>query len=224
VRSDKKDEARISITARLCADLLEAAGVNRILTMNLHAPQIQGFFRVPLDQMMATKIICEYFEKKGLQDAVVVAPDAGSAKRASMYADHLNLPIAFLDKRRTDHSEKPKINAIIGDVKGRSALVFDDEVSTGGSMLEVVNVLKEGGAKDIHACCVHPVLVGPAVERMNNPAIKEFVTTNTIPLGNKKLKNLRVLSVANLFAEAIRCIHYGESLSKLFRQYDKEFK
>ena len=162
-RSDKKDEPRISITARLVADLLQTAGADRVMCMNLHSPQIQGFFSIPCDHLLAGKILCEYIkDEEGIDNAVVVAPDAGSAKHAGRYAEKLGLPMAIMDKRRHDDSENPEIGAVIGDVKGKKAIIFDDEIASGGSILEVVKCLEANGAGEIIACCVHGVLSGNA--------------------------------------------------------------
>lgn len=219
VRSDKKDEPRISITARLMADLLEAAGANRVLTMNLHSPQIQGFFRIPGDQLDAIPILSDYLRKKDLSNSVVVAPDAGSAKRAGAYATRLDLPLAVLDKRRNDDSEEPEILHVIGDVEGKNAVILDDEISTGGSLDETVKALRSLGAADILAGCVHPVLCGSAVERIRELALSELIVTDSVPTNGKedRIPNMTILSVAPLFARAIRSIHEGESISSLFR-------
>ncbi len=218
VRSDKKDEPRISITARLVADLLKTAGTDRVLTMNLHSPQIAGFFEIPVDHLAATPILCRHFEKKDLNCHVLVAPDAGSAKRAGRYANRLHLPLAILDKRRSGDDETPAIENIIGDVEDRNVIIFDDEIATGGSICETVDALKRHGAKDIYVSAVHPVLCGSAMERISDLPIKELVVTNTIPVHDKAAQEPRitVLSVAPLFAKAISHIHSGESVSNLF--------
>ncbi|MDA3810451.1 MAG: ribose-phosphate pyrophosphokinase [Spirochaetaceae bacterium] len=217
VRSDKKDEPRISISARLIADLLQTAGADRILTMNLHSPQVQGFFSIPADHILARDIVIDYFKKKDLSNAVVVSPDAGSAKRAGVYARRLNLPLAIMDKRRFDDNDKAHIFHVIGEVGGKDALIFDDEISTAGSMLVAEKALRELGVNSIRAFAVHGVLVGPAVERLKNSSIDEVVTTNTITIDDsKKWDKLTILDVAPLFAEAISHIHTGDSLSSLF--------
>ncbi|PIY40022.1 MAG: ribose-phosphate pyrophosphokinase [Armatimonadetes bacterium CG_4_10_14_3_um_filter_59_10] len=219
VRSDKKDEPRISITARLMADLIAAAGADRILTMNLHSPQIQGFFKIPGDQLDAAPILCDYLRRKDLSNTVIVAPDAGSAKRAGAYATRLDLPLAILDKRRSDDTESPEILHVIGEVEGRTCLIIDDEISTGGSLHETVEALRHLGAEKIYAACVHPVFCGKAVERINAAKLEEIIVTDTVPLSEKDdaVNNLQVLSVAPLFANAIRSINEGESVSALFR-------
>jgi ribose-phosphate pyrophosphokinase len=215
-RSDKKDMPRISITARLVADLLATAGADRVLTMTLHSPQIHGFFAVPTDHLAATPVLCEYFAKLDLADFVAVAPDAGSAKRAGTYAQWLNLPLAFVDKRRVgdDHVE---IRGIVGDVKGKKAIIFDDEIATGGSLEESVKALNKDGVTEIYFGATHGVLSGNAIQRISELPIREVVVTNTIPIPpEKRIDKIKVLSVAPLFAEAIRRIHTGESVSQLF--------
>lgn len=217
VRSDKKDEPRISITARLVADLLQAAGADRILTMNLHSPQIQGFFSIPADQILAGTLIIDYFKKKDLSNAVVISPDAGSAKRAASWARSLNLPLAIMDKRRTDDNDDARIYHVIGDVQGKDALIFDDEISTAGSMIEAEKALRNLEVNSIRAFAVHGVLVGPAVERLKSSSFDEVVITNTISPGeSKRWDKLTILDVAPLFANAIYRIHTGDSLSSLF--------
>jgi ribose-phosphate pyrophosphokinase len=219
-RSDKKDEPRISITARLIADLLETAGANRVMTMNLHSPQIQGFFRIPVDHLLAGRILCDYFEKQGTGNSVVVAPDAGSAKRAGAYAIRLGLPLAILDKRRSDDSESPEIHHVIGEVKGKRALIFDDEIASGASILEVVKALEKLGVKEIQACCVHPVLFGRAVDRLRNSLLTKLVVTDTVFIPEeKKIPQLEIISVAELFAKAILYTHQGKSISGLYDRY-----
>jgi ribose-phosphate pyrophosphokinase len=217
-RSDKKDEPRISITARLMADLLETSGADRVMTMNLHSPQIAGFFRVPVDHLLAGRLICKYYkEKAGIKNSVVVAPDAGSAKRAGIYAISLGLPLAILDKRREDDSENAQIHHVIGDVKGKRALIFDDEIATGGSILETVKALESLGVREIEACCVHAVLSGKAVERLSNSSLSRLVVTDTVTIPKEKqMKKMVVLSVADLFAKAIRYSNRGLSMSGLF--------
>ncbi len=217
VRSDKKDEPRISITAKLMAKLLETAGADRVLTMNLHAPQIQGFFNMPSDQLLARKLVIDYFQTKDLSNAVVVAPDAGSAKMAGGYAKRMHLPLAIMDKRRSDHNDRAEIFHVIGDVKGKDALIFDDEVATAGSMIEAEKALRNMGALSIRAFAVHAVLAGPAVERLSNSSMDEFVTTNTLPISDdKKWDKLTILDVAPVFAKAIKNINSGTSITGLF--------
>jgi ribose-phosphate pyrophosphokinase len=217
-RSDKKDEPRISITARLIADLLEVSGASRVMTMNLHSPQIAGFFRIPVDHLLAGRLICKYYkEKAGIDNCVVVAPDAGSAKRAGIYAINLGLPLAILDKRREDDSECAKVHHVIGDVKGKRALIFDDEIATGGSILETVKALESLGVREIEACCVHAVLSGKAVERLGNSSLSRLVVTDTVTIPpEKRISKMVILSVSELFAKAIKYSNRGQSISGLF--------
>lgn len=221
VRSDKKDQPRISIAARLMADLIEAAGADRVLTMNLHSFQIQGFFRIPTDHLLATPVLVEYFQKTNVENSVVVAPDAGSAKRADKYARLLNLPMAVIDKRRHGNDDNAVAKHIIGDVKGKRAIIFDDEISTGGSLLRSVDILLDEGVTDIRAGVVHPVLCGEAVQRIQQSPLSEVVVTNTIPVeGDKETDKIIVLSVADIFSKAIRRIHNGESISVIFSPFE----
>ena len=217
-RSDKKDEPRISITARLCADLLETAGADRILTMDLHSPQIQGFCRIPADQLIALPILCDYFAEKLDDSYVVIAADAGGAKTAAGYAKQLNLPLAIIDKRRYSDNDQAAVLHIVGDVEGKKAIIFDDEISTGGTLVEAASELLDFGATEVSAGIVHPVLVGDAVKKLSNSKLTELVVTNSLPVPpEKQLDRMTVLSVAPLFSEAIRRIHNGESVSALFR-------
>jgi len=220
VRSDKKDEPRISITARLMADLLHTAGADRVMTMNLHSPQIQGFFRMPVDHLLAGRLLCEYFTNLGTENCVVVAPDAGSAKHAGAYARRLGLPLAILDKRRSDDSENPNIHNVIGDVKGKRALIFDDEIASGGSIIEVVKALENLGVTEISACCVHAVLSGKASEKLQSSSLTKLVVTDTVYIPEeKKFPKLEVISVAELFARAIMYTNSGRSISGLYNGY-----
>ena len=217
VRSDKKDEPRISITARLVADLLETAGADRILTMDLHAPQIGGFSHIPFDQLQIKQIMCNYIEEKNLENFVIAAPDVGSAKRAEGFARHLEVPIVIMDKRRYGDDENAVVVNIIGDVRDKNRFIMDDEVSTGGSMIEACQTLKEAGAKDLYAGCTHGILCGDACKRIEKSEIKEFVTTNTIDQSSlSDFSKLKVINVAHLFSDAIAAIHMGTSVSKLF--------
>ncbi len=217
VRSDKKDKPRISITARLIADLLQTAGADRVVTMDLHAPQIAGFFRIPVDHLQATPLLADYLRKRDLSDTVLVAGDAGEAKEVGRYANRLNLPMAIIDKRRYDDSEKPKPAHLIGEVSGMNTIIVDDEVSTGRTLIEAAIYLKEQGAKTVTAAFTHPVLAGDAIRALDESCIEEFVCTDSIPLGAKRSPKLTVLGTAQLFAKAIRRIHDGESISELFR-------
>ena len=217
-RSDKKDEARISITARMVADLLETAGADRVLTMTLHAPQILGFFRKPADQLLATHILTNYFKTKDLSNATVVATDAGAAKFAGHFAKRLSVPMAIIDKRRFDDSEKAQSVALIGDVKGRDAIIYDDEIATGGSIKEAARILREFGARTVRVGVTHGVLSGSAVETLNSASLDELVITDSIPVPPDRaraLPNLKVLSTAALFGDAILRIHGGRSISEM---------
>jgi len=215
-RQDRKVQPRVPITAKLVADLLTAAGVHRVLTMDLHAGQIQGFFTTPVDHLYAAPVLLRYFEERRLGDAVVVSPDAGGVERARAFAKRLGSPLAFIDKRRTRPNEA-KIMHIVGDVEGRDVIIVDDMIDTGGTLTQAVTALLEKGAKRIFASCTHPVLSGPAVERIDGSVLEEVVVTNTIPLpGGRMSKKLTVLSVAPLLGEAISRIHKEESVSCLF--------
>jgi ribose-phosphate pyrophosphokinase len=217
-RSDKKDRPRISITARLMADLLETAGADRVLTMNLHSPQVQGFFRIPVDQLNATPIVCNHLRATtDLRDSVLVASDVSEAKDLGEYANRLQLPMAIVDKRRVDDSESPRAVALIGEVENRDALIIDDEIASGGPMMEAARFLRAHGARRVEAAAVHPVLSGRAYERLAESPIERLVVTNTIPLREAQSgARIEVVSVAPLFAEAIRAIHNGDSVSRLF--------
>lgn len=220
VRSDKKDEPRISITARLMTDLIATAGADRIMAMNLHSPQIQGFSRIPMDHLLAGKILCKFFEKEGTENSVVVAPDAGSAKHAGRYAIRLSLPLAILDKRRSDDSESPEIQNVIGEVEGKKALIFDDEVASGASLIEVANALEDRGVTEITACCIHGVLSGKAVDRIQKSSIQKLVVTDTVYIPPQKMfPKLKVVSVAELFSNAIMYTNTGRSISGLYYRY-----
>jgi ribose-phosphate pyrophosphokinase len=217
-RSDKKDEARISITARLVADLLETAGADRVLTMTLHAPQILGFFRKPADQLLATPILSNYFKSKDLSNTTVVATDAGAAKFAGHFAKRLSVPMAIIDKRRFDDSEKAQSVALIGDVKGRDAIIYDDEIATGGSIKEAARILRELGARSVRVGVTHPVFSGNALETLNSANLDELVVTDSIPVSPERAKAmpyLKVLSTAALFGDAILRIHGGRSISEM---------
>ncbi len=217
VRSDKKDEPRISITGRLVADLLETAGANRILTMDLHAPQIVGFSRIPVDQLQIRHTMSNYLRNLHLNHFIMAAPDVGSAKRAESYARQLDVPMVVLDKRRYSDNEQASVHRVIGDVEGRDCVLIDDEVSTGGSMIAACRALKEHGARSLIAGCTHGVLTSGACERIQNSEMSEFITTNTIDQTRcADYPKFTVLSVARLFSEAIAAIHMGTSVSKLF--------
>ena len=216
-RSDHKDQPRVPITARLVADLLTVAGANRVLTMDLHAPQIQAFFNVPVDEMTALYMLCDYFQKKSLQDLVAVAADTGIAKRVVNAAKRLNTPLAIMEKTRTGNDDKAEALFVIGEVKGKNAIIFDDEISTAGTLVTDVNMLLDHGAKDVYFCCTHPVFAGPAIDRINKSPVKEVVVTDTVPVTDgKRQSKVTVLSVAPLLGEAIKRIHTGESVGAMF--------
>ena len=219
-RSDKKDQPRVPITARLIANLIETAGADRIMTVDLHAGQIQGFFNVPVDELTATYLISKYFREKQIADLTVIATDAGDTKRARSIARLLGIPLAIGDKERLGNTGELIIHNLIGDVEGRNCLIADDEIESGGTVVAMVNRLKEEGARDIYLSCVHPLLSGPAVERIASLPVAELVVTDTVPISDEKkrgLKHLAVLSVAPLLAEAIARIHSGRSVGALFQ-------
>lgn len=215
-RQDRKARAREPITAKLVANLLETAGATRVLTLDLHATQIQGFFDIPVDQLMGVPILAEFFEKKGLDDVVVVSPDHGGVVRARKLADRLKAPIAIIDKRRPKPNVAEVMN-IVGHIEGKTAIIIDDIIDTAGTITLAANALVEHGAKEVYACCTHPVLSGPAIERIKNSKIKELVVMNTIVLEEEKLiDKITTLSVAPLMAEAIVRVHEHSSVSLLF--------
>ena len=218
-RSDKKDRPRISITARLMADLLQTAGANRVLTMDLHSPQVQGFFRIPVDQLLAAPIICDYLiATRDLRDYVLVAGDIGEAKGAEVYAHRLHLPLAIVDKRRHGDDEQPQAVHLIGDVAGKIALIVDDEIASAGTVVEAARFVRARGAAAVEAAAVHGILSGRAVERLAQSPLRSVVVTDSVPVPpEKRSDQLTVLSVAPLFAAAIKAIHHGDSVSALFR-------
>lgn len=217
IRSDKKDRPRISITARLVADLLETAGADRVLTMDMHTAQAQGFFRIPVDHLMAVGVIAERLEREKSDDWILVAADVGEAKDIGKYANKLNLPFAIIDKRRSGDDEKPVAVNLIGDVAGKTALVVDDEIASGGTLSEAAAFLQQNGARRVIAAASHPVFSGRASERIADAFVEKVIVTDTIPLNPKQLNaKIEVLSVASLFAAAITRIHDGRSVSALF--------
>lgn len=220
-RSDKKDQPRIPVTAKLMAQLLESAGANRVITCDLHNPAIQSYFDINCDRLTGQHLLEKYFQEKNLENIVVVATDAGSSKKAYKYSQFFNCPMALIDKRRDANNDSAKAANIIGDVQGKTALIFDDEVSTAGTLVEAAKILEEHGAKEIYAGATHGVLVGPAIERIQNSPIKELVVTSTIPIEDeKRIDKIKVVSIAPLFAEAIRRINEEKPLGDLF-EYDK---
>lgn len=215
-RQDRKARSREPITAKLVANLLETAGASRVITLDLHAPQIQGFFDIPIDHLMGVPILAEYFKSKNLDDIVVVSPDHGGVTRTRKLADHLKAPIAIIDKRRPKPNVAEVMN-IVGQVQGKTAILIDDIIDTAGTITLAANALVENGAKEVYACCTHPVLSGPAIERIQNSKIKELVVTNTIALPEeKKIDKIVELSVAPLIAEAITRVYEMKSVSVLF--------
>ncbi len=215
-RQDRKARSRDPITAKMLADILTAAGVNRVLTMDLHAGQIQGFFNFPVDHLKAMPILADYFKNKELKDVVVVSPDVGGVTRARELADRLVAPLAIIDKRRPEPNVAEVMN-IIGKVEDKTVIIVDDMIDTAGTLTLGAQALIERGAKAVYTCCTHPVLSGPAIERLKVAPIEEVVVTNTIPLReSQKLDKIKVLSVAPLFAEAILRIHENKSISTLF--------
>ena len=216
-RTDKKDQPRVPITARLIADMLTVAGADRILAVDLHAPQIQGFFTIPVDELTALYILGGYIHDKKLKDMVVVATDIGISKRARDIAERLDAPLAIIEKRRVGNEDKSETLNVIGDVKGMRALTVDDEIDTAGSLAQAVDALKKAGAKEVYACCTHPVFTGPAIERIAASPVKEVIVTDTIPVPDgKRHKKITVLTVAPLLGEAIHRIHSGLSVGAMF--------
>jgi ribose-phosphate pyrophosphokinase len=216
-RQDRKDKPRVPISAKLVSDLIVASGANRILTMDLHAPQIQGFFGVPVDHLFAAPVLVEYFQKLNLPNLTVVSPDAGGVERARAFAKRLNAELAMVNKRRLEANVAQVMN-VIGDVKGRTCLVVDDLIDTAGTLVKTVEALLDQGATKVHACGTHPVLSGPAVERIEQSKLEEVVVTNTIPLHSdaRKCEKIKVLSVGKLLAQALLSIHEETSVSVLF--------
>ena len=217
-QSDKKDQPRVPISARLLADLIEAAGADRWMTIDLHSSQIQGFFKIPGDSLTAFHILTTYFRQKEL-DAVVVTPDLGFAKRGRNFAAEVGLPIAFVEKRRVGNRASRKAVNLVGNVRDKDVIIVDDLVDTAGSVMEAVHIVKANGAKDIYLSFVHPVLSEPATERLSNLPIKEMVMTDTLPLPpEKRLPNMTLLSVAGLLGEVIMRSHEGRSVGELFNE------
>lgn len=215
-RQDRKARAREPITAKLIANLLETAGATRVIALDLHAPQIQGFFDMPIDHLQGVPIIADYLKTKELEDVVVVSPDHGGVTRARRLAERLKAPIGIIDKRRPRPNVAEVMN-IIGNIEGKTAILIDDIIDTAGTITLAANALIESGAKEVYACCTHPVLSGPAIERIENSPIKELVVTNTIPLPEeKKIDKITALSVAPLIGEALIRVHEQQSVSSLF--------
>jgi ribose-phosphate pyrophosphokinase len=227
-RSDKKDEPRISITGRLIADLLRTAGASHVITMTLHSPQVHGFFPMPVDHLTSQSVFINHFRDRDLSNTVVVSPDIGHAKAAAKFARALGVPLAAANKERQDDTSV-EIDSIIGDVRGKEVIIHDDEVATAGSVLKVIELLRCQQVHKITVACTHGVLSGPAIERLSSaPEVVEVVTTNTVPLSPEKRSeaeralNLTVLSVASIFAEAMRCNTLGRSVGELFAFWHEE--
>jgi ribose-phosphate pyrophosphokinase len=216
-RTDKKDQPRVPITAKLVADLVTVAGAGRVLTVDLHAAQIQGFFNIPVDELTALKILGNYFIKKAYKDVVVVASDIGATKRARDLGAMINAPLAIMEKRRLGNEDKTETLNVIGDVKGKIAITADDEIDTAGSLVGVVTTLLKRGAVEVHACCTHPILSGPAIERIAACPVKDVVVTDTVPVPeSKRIDKITVLPIAPLLGEAIKRIHTGQSVGAMF--------
>ena len=216
-RQDRKDRPRVAITSKLVADLLTTAGANRALLVDLHAAQIQGFFNIPVDHLFASPVLVSHFRDMKLPDLTVVSPDAGGVERARFFAKKLDVPLAIVDKRRTDINVTEVMN-VIGDVRGRTCLILDDIIDTAGTLVKTADALLEQGAKEVYACATHPVLSGPAIERIRESRLKQVVVTNTIPLSEEArgLAKIKVLSIAGLLGRAIESIHMETSVSSLF--------
>jgi len=216
-RQDRKAQPRVPISARMVADLITAIGAHRVLTIDLHAGQIQGFFDIPVDHLYSSPVLAEYVKKEYLNDIVIVSPDAGGVERARAFAKRLSASLAIIDKRR-ERANVSQVMHVIGDVKGKNAILFDDMIDTAGTITQAVSALKINGAKRVVAACTHAVLSGPALDRINESDLEEVIATNTIPMDDKaeKCKKLTVLSVAPLLGEAIKRIHEESSISSLF--------
>ena len=216
-RQDRKVAPRAPISAKLIADLITTAGANRVLSMDLHAGQIQGFFNIPVDNLFATPVLLEYIKKRFQEDTVIVSPDTGGVERARAFGKRLGATLAIVDKRREGPNEAQVMN-IIGDIKNKKVIILDDLIDTAGTVVQAANALKEAGAVDVSVCATHPVLSGPAIERLENSNIKEVIVTDTIPLHEQAqiCKRIKVLSVSGLLSEAVRRIYYNDSVSSLF--------
>jgi ribose-phosphate pyrophosphokinase len=216
-RQDRKDKPRVPISAKLVADLLETAGASRALTLDLHAPQIQGYFDVPVDHLYGSPVLVEHFRHLNLPNLTVVSPDAGGVERARFFAKRLDAPLAIVDKRRVDVDVSEVMN-LIGDVRGRSTLIVDDIIDTAGTLVKTAEALIREGATQVYAACTHAVLSGPAIERISKSQIKEVVATDSVPMSEaaKKMGKIKILSVADLLARGIRSIHEETSISELF--------
>src|SRR5262249_6568005 len=215
-RSDKKDQPRVPITARLIADMITVAGADRVLTMDLHQGQIQGFFNIPVDELTAVHLLSTYYRHMQLEDLVVVT-DLGFAKRARAFAELLDAPLAIIEKRRVGNLDRAELMNVIGEVSGRRAIIVDDEIDTGSTLLEIVRALEREGVNEIYACATHGLLSGPAVERIRDSNLREVVLTDSVPLpASKRISKIKTISIAGLIGEAIKRIHRGESVGALF--------
>ncbi len=214
-RSDKKDRPRISITARLMAELIETAGADRVLTMDLHAPQIQGFFRIPVDELIAAPLLCQELSQTPLDDHVVVASDIGEAKDIERYANRLDLPVAIIDKRRQSDNTRPVVRQLVGEVAGKTALIIDDEIASGGTLLEAASFCLARGARAVKAAAVHGVFSGAALANLGASPLESVLTTDSLPHGDTQSAKFQQISVAALFARAIEAIHEGKSVFEL---------
>ena len=218
-RTDKKDQPRVAITARLVADFMTVAGADRVLTMNLHAGQIQGFFNIPLDELTAIGLLSKRYLNTDFEDLVVVAADVGAAKKAHDMADLLDAPIAIIEKERLGNNDQAVAVNVIGNVEGRKALIVEDEINTGSTMVSAVELLKEQGATEVYCCAVHPILSGTAAERLENSSLKELLVTDTLPVSDeKRFSRLQIVSVAGMLGEAIHRIHSGLSVGAMFEK------
>ena len=218
-RSDKKDQPRVPITARLVANLIETAGADRLVTVDLHAGQIQGFFNIPVDELTALYNIAGYFKRKNLENLVVVATDIGASKRARNVAQSLNAPLAIIEKRRAGNDDRGQVLNVIGEVEGKRALIVDDEIDTASTTVSSAQALEERGVIEVYAACTHAILSGSAISRLQESGIRELVVTDTVPLpAEKQIPIITVLSLAPLIGEAIRRIHTGQSVGELFHE------
>lgn len=216
-RSDRKNQPRVPISARLVADLLTVAGANRVLTVDLHAAQIQGFFSIPVDELTAVYLLSDYFVERDFDDLVVVAADIGATKRARDVAARIHAPLAIMEKRRLGNNDKTETLNVIGEVGAKMALVVDDEIDTAGSLMGVTDTLLKRGAREVYACCTHPIFSGSAIERIASSKLKEVVVTDTVPVKDGRVEDkVNVLPIAPLLGEAIRRIHTGQSVGAMF--------
>ena len=218
-RSDKKDQPRVPITARLIADLLTVAGASRVLTVDLHKAQIQGFFSIPVDELTAFHLLSDYFEEKNIDNLVVVATDFGITKQARDIAEWMSKPLAVMEKRRIGNNDETEVLNVIGEVDGKNALIVDEEIDTAGSLIQVVDALDAAGARDIYACSTHAIFSGPAIERIAQCKVKELIVTDTVPVPRqKRIDKIKVIPIAPLLGEAIKRIHTGQSIGAMFEK------